>query len=168
MNATVWLALVSPVVAVVIALTGFRRSSRADRLKAYFEMQNRYLAPEVRLGRKFLHLHVAGRPAAEVSTLDETTRTTIGYTLAVMNSIAIACEAGYVDRDIVVKSMGRSYARAIQAARPFFDHQEATRGFRPYAYAERLAARVPLPRAVAPPVQAPPTASADASQGHAS
>ncbi|WP_436521801.1 DUF4760 domain-containing protein [Actinoplanes sp. HUAS TT8] len=167
MNPSVWLALVSPVVAVIVAVFGFRRSSKADRLKAYFEMQNRYLAPEVRLGRKFLHQHVAGRSPAEVAALDETTRSTIGFALAVMNSIAIACEAGYVDRDIVVKSMGRSYARAIEAARPFFDHQEATRGFRPYPYAERLAARVPRPPAVAPPVEAPAAASIDASQGHA-
>jgi hypothetical protein len=137
-----FLALISPVVAVMIALWGFRRSSRADRLTAFFEMQTRYLAPEVRLGRRHLHVAVAGRTADQIATLDESVQSAIGYTLAVMNSIAIACEAGYVDRDVVVKSMGQSFARAMAAARPILDLQEATRGFRPYRYAEALAAHV--------------------------
>ena len=143
MNPGALLALVSPLVAVAIAAWGFRRSSKADRLKAYFEMHNRYLAPEVRLGRKYLHVHVAGRQADEVAALDDKTRSAIGYTLATMNAIAIACEARYVDRDVVLRSMGRSFARAMAAARPFLEHQEAARGYRPYAYAERLAALVP-------------------------
>ena len=142
MKASTLLALVSPLVAIVIALWGFRRSSRADRLKAFFEMQSRYLAPEVRAGRKHLHVSVAGRSADELAALDDATRSAIGYTLAVMNSMAIACEAGYVDREVVVRSMGQSYARAMTAARPLLDLQEKTRGFRPYIYAERFAAGV--------------------------
>lgn len=142
MRASSVLALVSPLVAVVIAVWGFRRSSRADRLKAFFEMQNRYLAPEVRLGRKYLHVHVAGRSAQELAALDPPVRSAVNYTLAVMNSIAIACEAGYVDRDVVVKSMGQSFARAMAAAKPLLDLQAETRGFRPYTYAETLAAAV--------------------------
>lgn len=145
MKASLLLALVSPLVAVLIALWGFRRSSRADRLKAFFEMQSRYLAPEVRLGRRYLHVHVAGRTPEEIAALDESVRSAIGYTLAVMNSIAIACDAGYVDREVIARSMGQSFARAVAAARPLLDMQAATRGFRPYRYAEQLAARVAEP-----------------------
>jgi hypothetical protein len=135
-----WLALLSPVVAVIVALFGFRRSTRADRLAAFFQLHERYLAPEVRRGRKLIYERVAGRPEAKMAQLPEEVRAAIGYTLAVMNSIAIACEAGYVDIVAVEQSMGRSYSGTVIAASPYIDYLETNRGFRPYIYAERLAA----------------------------
>jgi hypothetical protein len=134
-----WLALLSPVVAVIVALFGFRRSTRADRLAAFFQLHERYLAPEVRRGRRLIYERVAGRPEADMAKLSEEVRTAIGYTLAVMNSIAIACEAGYVDIATVERSMGRSYSGTVKAASPYIDYIEKNRGFRPYIYAERLA-----------------------------
>lgn len=144
MSGTVLLSLVSPVVAVVIAMWGFRRSTRADKLRAFFEIQERYLASEVRAGRRIMHTVIARRPAEEVAGLDPAALSEVGYALAVMNSIAIACEAGYVDRELITQSMGRSFAMAMAAARPYIDHLENTRGFRPYPFGERLAAQLGL------------------------
>jgi hypothetical protein len=135
-----WLALLSPVVAVMVALFGFRRSTRADRLAAFFQLHERYLAPEVRSGRRLIYERVAGRPEADLAQLPEEVRAAIGYTLAVMNSIAIACEARYVDIAAIERSMGRSYSSTVNAAGPYIDYIERNRGFRPYLYAERLAA----------------------------
>ncbi len=140
MSYSAWLALLSPVVAVLVALFGFRRSTRADRLAAFFQLHERYLAPEVRSGRRLIYERVAGRPEADVAQLPGEVRAAIGYTLAVMNSIAIACEARYVDVAVVERSMGRSYSGTVSAARPYIDYIEQNRGFRPYIYAERLAA----------------------------
>lgn len=137
-----WLALLSPVVAIMVAFFGFRRSTRADQLAAFFQLQDRYLAHEVRTGRRLVHEQVSGRSASDIENLPDDVRTAIGYTLAVLNAIAIACEARYVDRRAVVQSMGRSYASAMTAAKPFIDHVEQKRGVRPYGYAERLAAAV--------------------------
>jgi hypothetical protein len=134
------IALTSPVVAVIIALLGFRRSSRADRLAAFFQIQERYLSPEVRNGRRLIYERIAGRSPAEMTNLPDDVRTAVGYTLAVMNSVAIACEARYVDRDFVERNMGRSYSGAVTAAKPFIDGVEQGRGFRPYVFAERMAA----------------------------
>jgi hypothetical protein len=136
---TVLLDLISPVVAVAIALWGFRRSTRADQLRAFFEIQDRYLAPDVRAGRSVLHAQIAGKSAGEVAHLDPADLSRAGYALAVMNSIAIACEAGYVERDLLARSMGRSFITAVGAAQPYIDHLEQVRGFRPYPYAENLA-----------------------------
>ncbi len=134
-----WLALLSPVVAVIVALFGFRRSTRADRLAAFFQLHERYLATEVRRGRRLIYERVAGHPEADIAQLSEEVRASIGYTLAVMNSIAIACEARYVDIAAVEQSMGRSYSGTVNAASPYIDYLEKNRGFRPYIYAERLA-----------------------------
>jgi hypothetical protein len=142
MSGTVLLSLVSPVVAVVIAIWGFRRSTRADKLRAFFEIQERYLATEVRAGRRIMHTLVAGRSVDEVAKLDPATLSKAGYALAVMNSIAIACEAGYVDRKLIARSMGRSFVRAIAAAGPYIDHLENIQGFRPYPFGEHLAAQL--------------------------
>ncbi|MCK2241594.1 MULTISPECIES: hypothetical protein [unclassified Crossiella] len=139
MALSVWLSLLSPVVALLIAFWGFRRSTRADRLRAFFDLHERYLSAEVRAGRRILHQRVAGRSAAELAELDRDSLDRIGYTLAVLNSIAIACAGGYVDRRLVRRSMGRSYAGAIAAAQPYIDRVEALRGFRPYPFAESLA-----------------------------
>ena len=139
------IALISPIVAVIIASLGFRRSTRADRLAAFFQIQERYLAPEVRSGRRLIYERVANRSLGEIAGLPEETRTAVGYTLAVMNSVAIACEARYVDKDFVERSMGRSYAGAITAAKPYIDQVERSRGFRPYIFAERLAATIRQP-----------------------
>ena len=42
----------------------------ADKLRAFFEVQERYLASEVRNGRRIMHTLIAGRPPGEVSKLD--------------------------------------------------------------------------------------------------
>lgn len=140
MDLASWLALISPVVAIFIAFFGFRRSVRADRLAAFFQLQERYLAPEARTGRRLIHEHISGRHESEINRLTDDVRASVGFALAVMNSIAIACEAGYVNRAVVIRSMGRSYAAAMAAAKPYVDHLEHKRGFRPYEYAEGLAA----------------------------
>jgi hypothetical protein len=137
-----WLALISPVVAVMVTIFGFRRSTRADRLAAFFQLNERYLAPEVRGGRRLIYEHVSGRSAEDVAQLPGEVRAAIGYTLAMMNSIAIACEARYVDPVVVQRSMGRSYSGTVAAAKPYIDYLEKDRGFRPYLYAERLAITV--------------------------
>jgi hypothetical protein len=136
------LSLTSPVVAVLIAVWSFRRSSGADRLRAFFELQERYLAPEVRAGRRVLHQVVAGKTVEEVAALDARELNSVGYTLAVMNSIAIACDGRYVDTKLVDRSMGRSYSRAMIAAKPYIDHLATVRGYRPYPFAESLASRL--------------------------
>ncbi|GAA2786501.1 DUF4760 domain-containing protein [Crossiella cryophila] len=142
MALSVWLSLLSPVVALLVAFWGFRRSTRADRLRAFFDLHERYLSAEVRAGRRLLHQRVAGRSAEELAELDRDSLDRIGYTLAVLNSIAIACAGGYVDRRMVRRSMGRSYAGVIAAARPYIDRVEALRGFRPYPFAESLAGQL--------------------------
>jgi hypothetical protein len=142
MTVAVWLALVSPAVAILIALFGFRRSRRADQLAAFFQLQERYLAPEVRDGRRLIHQRVSGRPVEDIANIPDDIRTAVGYSLAVMNAIAIACEARYVDRVAVIRSMGQSYSSAVVAAKPYIDYVEKGRGFRPYGYAEGLAAAI--------------------------
>ncbi|MDX3798045.1 hypothetical protein [Streptomyces sp. AK04-3B] len=136
------IALASPVVAVVIAVWSLRRTSRSDRLRAFFEIQERYLDADVRLGRRLLHREVAGRESDAMAQLSGEAASRIGYALAVMNSIAIACEGKYVDTELVALSMGRSYAGAIEAAKPYIDYVERQRGFRPYPFAERLAVQL--------------------------
>ncbi|GLW29815.1 DUF4760 domain-containing protein [Actinoplanes regularis] len=138
MSAGSFLVLASPTVAVLIAMWGFRRSSRADRLAAFFRLHDQYLRPEIRAGRQLIHERIAGRTPEEMRGLSADDRASVGYTLAVMNSIAIACEARYVDLDVVDRSMGRSFRATMRAATPFIDHLEERRGFRPYGYAERL------------------------------
>jgi hypothetical protein len=98
-----------------------------------------------------------------MAALSEADRAAVGYTLAMMNSIAIACEAKYVDVSVVQQSMGRSFAAAIAAARPYIDELERRRGFRPYGYAERLATRMSPERSPSPPSRsaAPPPADRD-------
>ena len=140
--APVLLTILSPAVAIVIALWGFRRSTRADKLRAFFEIQDRYLAGEVRAGRRTLHTLVSDLSIGEVAQLATADLSRVGYALAVMNSIAIACEAGYVERDLISRSMGRSFITAIQAARPYIDYLAERQGFRPYPYAEKLAAEL--------------------------
>jgi hypothetical protein len=144
MSGTLLLDLISPVVAVAIALWGFRRSTRADKLRAFFEIHERYLASDVRAGRRIMHTLIAGRSTEEVAKVDPVILSAAGYALAVMNSIAIACEAGYVDQELIAQSMGRSFILAISAARPYIDHLENKRGFRPYPFGERLASRLTL------------------------
>jgi len=139
------LVFVSPAVAVLIALLGFRRSNKADRLAAFFRLHEQYLKPEVRSGRKILHHAFSGDSPTGYSGMSAEERSAAAYTLAMMNSIAIACSAKYVDRAMVEQSMGRSFASAIAAARPFIDELERQRGVRPYGYAERLAATMRAP-----------------------
>lgn len=140
MASTVLLNLISPVVAIMVALWGFRRSTRADKLRAFFEIQSRYLANDVREGRRSLHKSVAGRSATDIAKVDHATLSNAGYALAVMNSIAVACESGYTSEELVRRSMGRSFVSAMSAATPYIDYIERIRGYRPYSFAERLAA----------------------------
>src|SRR4051794_23001490 len=118
---SVLLSLLSPTVAVVIAVWGFRRATNADKLRAYFEIQDRYLAAEVRAGRRTLHQMVAGRGTDEIANLDKAARDSAGYALAVMNSVAIACAGGYVERDLIMRNMGRSFVTTVTAAQPYID-----------------------------------------------
>jgi hypothetical protein len=53
-------------------------------------------------------------------------------------------EVGYVDRELIAQSMGRSFVMAITAARPYIDQLENARGFRPYPFGERLASQLSL------------------------
>lgn len=139
---TQWiLALTSPAVGVAIAVWGFRRGDRADRLRMLFELQERYLAQRVRDGRRLIHIRLAGRGAEGVRRCTREDLTTIGYTLAIMNMIAISVESGLVEEKLVKASLGRSFASAVDAAAHYIDHVEQERGFRPYAYAQRLAAK---------------------------
>ena len=134
MSGTPLLTLISPAVAVVVAFWGFRRSTRADRLRAFFEMHEQYLMTDVRLGRRVLHRSVSGRAPSEMPNLDPDELRKAGYALAIMNAIAIGCEGGYVDRRMVAQSMGRSYIAAIASAKPYIDYLETVRGFRPYPF----------------------------------
>ncbi|WP_410594046.1 hypothetical protein [Amycolatopsis sp. lyj-23] len=142
MSATALLTLVSPLVAAAVAVWGFRRSTKADKLRAFFELQDRYLQADVRAGRRVLHQQIADRGHEEVAGLDRATLSSAGYALAVLNGIAIAVEGGYVERELIIRGMGRSFASAITAARPYIDYVEQVRGFRPYPFAERLSAGI--------------------------
>lgn len=146
MTAPLLLSLLSPTVAIAIAFWGFRRSTRADQLRAFFEIQQRYLDNEVRSGRGHIHRSIAGLETAEVAAIDPEVLSKVGYTLAVMNSIAIACEGRYVDQAMVRRAMGRSFSAAMRAAEPYIDYVERDRGFRPYSYAERLGSSLALER----------------------
>ncbi|WP_330229593.1 hypothetical protein OHA40_26660 [Nocardia sp. NBC_00508] len=139
MMATTILSLISPAVAVAIAGWGFRRTSRADRLRAYFDLTERYLSPANREGRRLIHEVIAQTPHDQFGDLASDVRDKVNHVLATMNSIAIACDGGYVDRVLVENSMARSYSNAVVASRPYIDFIERKRGFRPYQYAERLA-----------------------------
>lgn len=86
-----------------------------------------------------IHQHINGLTPAEVSTLDPVILTEAGQALAVMNSIAVACDAGLAEKELVGRVMGRSFASTVTAARPFIDSTELRRGYRPYRYAEELA-----------------------------
>lgn len=141
MQVPVVLSLVSPVVAIVIAAWSFRRTGKADRLKAFFEVHNCYLSPEVRAGRRLIHHLTIDPETGDLKEIDRSTKSSIGYTLAVLNSIAIACEGRYVDQALVEKNMGRSFTSTVHAARPFIDSVEQERVYRPYPAAERLAAQ---------------------------
>jgi hypothetical protein len=135
-------SLVSPLVAIFIALWGFRRSSRVDRVRIFIDMQERYLSERVRDGRREIHSAVKSLTAAEVAQLPSSALSNVGYALAVMNTVGICWQYGYLDEKLLIVSMGRSFRNAVEAARPFIDHSERVRGFRPYAYAERFAAYV--------------------------
>jgi hypothetical protein len=165
MTSAALLGLVSPAVAIAIAFWGFQRSRRADKLRAFFEVYERYLTKEARTGRREIYQSVAGRSDSELAALSREILTCIGYSLAVMNSIAIACEGGYVDRQLIVRSMGRSFTLAVTAAKPYFDHVERVRGHRPYPFAERLAARLAAEGGWSPPALSSPAAPAAQAAG---
>ena len=141
MSLTLVIALVSPIVAVAIAWWGFRRHDRAAELNMLFEMQERYLAPQVREGRRLMHRKIAVGDDGGRSTCSQDELSKIGYALAVMNTIALCAESGQVDEKLLLQSMGQSFTSAVLAARPYIDDVAIRRGFRPYSYAERLAER---------------------------
>lgn len=153
------LALTSPLVAIAIALWGFRRQDRVSMLRTLFEVQERYLAPQVREGRRLIHTKIAPPAAGAVLDCTREELSAIGYALAVMNTIGVSVESGALDAMMLHRSLGRSYMSAVEAAAPFIDHVEKVRGFRPYPYAEKLAASfrqidVLIGRIAAPIVQA--------------
>ncbi|NUR60880.1 MAG: hypothetical protein HOV87_19780 [Catenulispora sp.] len=135
----VLLALTSPLVAIAITVWGFRRQDRASMLRMLFEVQERYLAPPVREGRRIIHTKIAATSGG-VTDCTREELSVVGYALAVMNTIAISVESGALDAGMLRGSLGRSYMQAVEAAAPFIDHVEKVRGFRPYPYAEKLAA----------------------------
>ncbi|GIJ30723.1 hypothetical protein Vqi01_58850 [Micromonospora qiuiae] len=136
------LALTSPLVAIAVAVWGFRRANRADRLRAFFDLYQRYVAPEQRGGRRLLHDQLSGRSTEDLAALPQDVRDQVGATLATLNAIAIACEGGYVETSLISESMGRSYCSTVLAAKPYLDHLEKQRGYRPYQFAERMAHRL--------------------------
>jgi hypothetical protein len=143
------LAAVSPAVTLLIALWGFQRTTRADRLKMFLDLQERYLSEPARGGRQLIHQRLPGLDASSYGSLDDDERSHIHHALAIMNTIAIACESRHIDYVMVVRTMGRSFASAIAAARPYIEHQAVARGYPPYQYAVRVADRIAagLPRA---------------------
>ncbi|MEU6287196.1 hypothetical protein [Streptomyces sp. NPDC046988] len=132
------LSAASPLVAVVIALWGFRRRDRAAELEVLFELHERYLAQRVRDGRRLIHRKLAGRGEEGLRSCTAEELSTIGYTLAVMNTIALCCRSGRLDSRLLQQSLGQSYTRAVNGALSFIDSMETTRGVRPYPYAEWL------------------------------
>lgn len=157
MTLTMILALSSPVVAVIIAWWGFRRGDRSDELKALFDMLDRYLTDRARDGRSLIHRKIAPGTGAGLATCSREELTTIGYALAVMNTIALCAESGQVNEKLLRETLGQSFATTVQAAKPFIDEVAATRGFRPYHYAERLADRFHEAPASAIPAAASPS-----------
>jgi len=149
MNITI--ALISPLVALTVAFFGIRRSNQSDKVRAFFEMYDKYLKAEVRAGRKMIHLHVSGKTAEDLKSLDKEVLSSAAYTLAVMNAIAIACAGNHVDTRLIARSMGRSYVSTITAAAIFIQQLEHTRGYRPYIYAEQLSRELVRHHNISPP-----------------
>jgi hypothetical protein len=141
MALTFILSLTSPLAALVIAVWGFRRHDRSAELSMLFEMQDRYLGPQVREGRRLIHLKIAPGTAESLESCTREERSTIGYALAIMNTIALCADSGQVSEALLRDSMGRSFASTMRAAQPFIDQVAAVRGFRPYPFAVRLAER---------------------------
>lgn len=135
-------AVSSPLVAVTIFLITLRRTSRLDRIRNLFEMQERYTSEACRTGRRAIHRDVSGRAPEEIAALRTETVGQIGAALAIMNTIAICVQAGYCDRRLMYRSMGRSYVSTLRAAQPFLDRAAQVRGYRAYGYAEELARRL--------------------------
>lgn len=146
-SAPIYLAVLSPVLSLGIAVWGFRRTTRADRLRMFLDLQERYLAASARAGRRLMHQRL---PALTPDTFDQLSpaeRGDLHHALAVMETIAIAWEGGHVDQSLILNAMGQSYASAIQKSQPYIDYQAEVRGFRPYQRSARLARE--LKRAIA-------------------
>ncbi|MFC5061958.1 DUF4760 domain-containing protein [Actinomycetospora atypica] len=129
-------SIVSVLVTLSLAVWGFRRTSNADQLRAFSVVHDRYLEERVRIGRRAIHQHVASGGKA---TLSDEMRSNMTYALAVMNSVAVSCDTGFVDQKLIARTMGRSFVSAVDGARWFIDESEQVRGYRPYGYAEQLA-----------------------------
>lgn len=132
-------SVLSPLVAVVIFVITLRRTSHSDRIRILFEMQERYTSEACRTGRRAIHQHVSGRAPEEIASLREETVKQVGAALAIMNTIAICVQAGYCDKRLMYRSMGRSYVSTLRAAQPFLDRGAQIRGYRAYGHAEELA-----------------------------
>lgn len=139
MNSTpIYLAVLSPVVSLCVAAWGFRRTTRADRLKMFLDLQERYLAPSARTGRRLVHRRLAKLTADTFGELTEDERDDLHHALAVMETIAIACESGHIDQAMILNGMGRSYSSAMRKSQPYIEYQARVRGFRLYQHAARL------------------------------
>ena len=154
-STNITIALMSPLVALTIAFFGFRRANRSDKVRAFFDMYEQYLKPEVRTGRKMIHLHISGKTPDDLTSVDKEVLSSAAYALAVMNAIAIACEGNYVDAHLIARSMGRSYVSTMTAAETFIQQLESVRGYRPYLYAERLSHELVKRHHVSPPTDRP-------------
>ncbi|GIF75729.1 DUF4760 domain-containing protein [Asanoa siamensis] len=138
-SASIYVAVLSPVVSLCVAVWGFRRTTRADRLKMFLDLQERYLASSARAGRRVMHQCLPGLTEETFDQLTEEQRRDLHHALAVMETIAIAWEAGHVEQSIILNAMGRSFSSAMHKSRSYIDYQAGLRGFRPYPRASRLA-----------------------------
>ena len=139
MNSTpIYVAVLSPVVSLCVAVWGFRRTTKADRLKMFLDLQERYLAASARTGRRLMHRRLPALTPETFGELTEAERGDLQHALAVMETIAIAWEGGHVDQSMILNAMGRSYSSAMRKSQSYIDYQAAVRGFRPYQRAARL------------------------------
>ncbi|SNT29934.1 hypothetical protein SAMN05421812_104338 [Asanoa hainanensis] len=138
-SASIYVAVLSPVVSLCVAVWGFRRTTRADRLKMFLDLQERYLASAARAGRRVMHRRLPDLKPETFDQLTEAERGDLHHALAVMETIAIAWDAGHVEQSMILNAMGRSFSSAIRKSGPYIEDQAALRGFRPYQRACRLA-----------------------------
>ena len=134
----VYVAILSPVVSLAVAVWGFRRTTKADKLKMFLDLQDRYLGASARAGRRLMHQRLPELKPETFGQLTTEERTDLHHALAVMETIAIAHEGGHVDQVMILNAMGQSYSSGIRKSQSYIDYQAAARGFRPYQRAARL------------------------------
>jgi hypothetical protein len=134
-----YVAVLAPLVTFCIAVWGFRRTTKADRLRMFLDLQERYLSPAARTGRRLMHRRLPSLTPETFGNLTEAERGELHHALAIMETIAIAWDAGHIERSMILNAMGRSYSSAMRKSQAYIDYQAAVRGFRPYQRAARLA-----------------------------